>query len=239
MAGVLYPLKRVLERTAGHDEIYDANYYNHVDNVMNESNEVIADSIVSTFGPKAILDVGCGTGALLMALTRRGVKTSGLEYSSAALNVCHSRGLDVKRFDLEHDRMEQPKVDVVISTEVAEHLPPAIADRFVDALCASAPIVVITAATPGQGGTDHVNEQPHEYWIEKFRQRGLVYRQELSERWRRNWVKAGTAPCYSANVMIFQSKESLVEDLAAQRVPTTGVDRPVPAAEAAQPAVTQ
>ena len=81
MAGVLYPLKRVLERTAGHDEIYDANYYNHVDNVMNESNEVIANSIVSTFGPKAILDVGCGTGALLMALTRRGVKTSGLEYS--------------------------------------------------------------------------------------------------------------------------------------------------------------
>jgi hypothetical protein len=39
--------------------------------------------------------------------------------------------------------------------------------------------------------------------------------------------------------MIFQSKESLVEDLAAQRVPTTGVDRPVPAAGAGQPAVTQ
>jgi hypothetical protein len=29
-------------------------------------------------------------------------------------------------------------------------------------------IVVITHATPGQGGYHHVNEQPAEYWVEQF-----------------------------------------------------------------------
>ena len=29
--------------------------------------------------------------------------------------------------------------------------------------------VIFTAALPGQGGTHHVNEQPHEFWDELFR----------------------------------------------------------------------
>jgi hypothetical protein len=33
---------------------------------------------------------------------------------------------------------------------------------------------VFSAAIPGQGGVNHINEQPPKYWVEKFWRRGFV-----------------------------------------------------------------
>jgi hypothetical protein len=62
----------------------------------------------------------------------------------------------------------------------------------------------MTAATPGQGGTEHVNEQPNEYWIEKFRHRGFALDRETTDRIRRDWARAETAGFYHSNLMIFR-----------------------------------
>ena len=62
------------------------------------------------------------------------------------------------------------KYDMAMSLEVAEHLPEESADGFVKGLCMSSDIVLFSAAHPGQGGDGHINEQPKEYWIEKFAQ---------------------------------------------------------------------
>jgi hypothetical protein len=35
--------------------------------------------------------------------------------------------------------------------------------------------VIMSGATPGQGGYHHVNEQPREYWIDKFAEYGFTY----------------------------------------------------------------
>jgi hypothetical protein len=58
--------------------------------------------------------------------------------------------------------------DLVQSLEVAEHLPETAADQFVDSLVRHGRLVLFSAATPGQGGENHINEQPWEYWREKF-----------------------------------------------------------------------
>jgi SAM-dependent methyltransferase len=225
---IIFAVKGMMEQTAAHDEIYDETYYGHVDQIMAGSCEAISESIVEHFQPKTVLDVGCGTGGLIMALRARGVNAFGLEYSQAALRLCRARGLDVRQFDLEHDSGDGRKVDVVVSLEVAEHLPEHIADRFVDLLCASAPIVVMTAATPGQGGTDHVNEQPHEYWIEKFAKRGLTYQKDASMEWRALWTRLGAAPCYCANVMIFRTAVSSLLKIDELGVTQVGQDIPMP-----------
>jgi hypothetical protein len=95
--------------------------------------------------------------------------------------------------------------DVVISVEVAEHLPEASADRYVDFLCAaSARWVILTAATPGQGGIDHVNEQPNEYWIAKLAARGFIHTRDLSQRWRAEWKAQSICTWYYNNVMVFE-----------------------------------
>ena len=78
---------------------------------------------------------------------------------------------------------------MVISLEVAEHIPEKFADHFVRTLITMAKkAVVITAAPPGQGGTDHVNEQPYEYWIDRFNLAGASYSRELTEAFRNEWA---------------------------------------------------
>jgi len=202
---------RQLERTARHDEIYDATYYaKYIEPEMARSVEVIADSIVSAMSPSTAVDIGCGTGGLLQALRQRGVQCTGFEYSVAAIDVCRERALDVHRFDIEHDPFPGTRADVVVSTEVAEHLPERCARKYVELLTRTSNTCVITAAIPGQGGTDHVNEQPNEYWIERFEDRDYRYDREVTFRWRREWPERHVSSHFAGNVMVFRNDQSSV-----------------------------
>jgi len=203
-------LIRVLEQTAEHDEIYDADYYNEVvEKYMAESSDTIADTIIQAFSPRTAVDVGCGTGLLLLAMKNRGVSVHGLEYSQTALSIARQRGIDVTKFDLEHDTLPPKfKAEVVISTEVAEHLPESCAGRFVDILRRIAHNVVLTAAQPGSlcTGTDHVNEQTNEYWIAKFETHNLKFESDLTYQWRQEWEARGVSACYFQNLMVFRNR---------------------------------
>jgi SAM-dependent methyltransferase len=192
-------------RYASHDDLYDAPYFTALDRHARRSAPAMAESIVGDFSPARVLDVGCGTGVLLAELRARGVLVDGLEYSQAAVDYCERRGLTVRRVNLEQTVPLDMGggYDLVVSMEVAEHLPANVADRFVSLLCRSERVVVFTAAVPGQGGRDHVNEQPHAYWIAKFAQHGFRHDVERSARWRAQWTARGVTWYYTQNVMIF------------------------------------
>jgi len=82
--------------------------------------------------------------------------------------------------------------------------------------CNSAGLVFFTAATPGQGGHGHVNEQAHDYWIAMFAQRGFHLdadstsrlRDDLSGRIRQIWW-------FTKNAFIF--RRPLTPDPAASK----------------------
>lgn len=195
-------------RLLGHDWIYNAEYYaKDIEGPAVRSAGSIADAILQEFQARRVIDVGCGTGALLAALRDRGCEVYGLEYAEAALQYCRARRLNVAKFDLEKDAFSaQQTFDVAVSMEVAEHLPETMAERYVDLLTRLAQIVVFTAAPPGQGGADHVNEQPPAYWISRFQQRGFAHAEALSQRWRERWQAAGDVEsCYYHNLMIFRA----------------------------------
>lgn len=63
--------------------------------------------------------------------------------------------------------------DLAISMEVAEHLPESAADLFVQSLCSLSDAALFSAAVPGQGGNNHINEQWPDYWGRKFSQQGF------------------------------------------------------------------
>jgi SAM-dependent methyltransferase len=165
----------------------------------------MARTIVEHFHPHSVVDIGCGTGALLVAFRDLGCSVSGLEYAEAGLRYCRERNLEVRKFDIERQVLKKAaRSDLAVSFEVAEHLAEKRADRFVDLLCSLAPVVVCSAAKPGQGGLDHVNCQPQSYWIEKFERRGYRFDCVAADVLRVEWRAQGVTFWYYENVMVFR-----------------------------------
>jgi SAM-dependent methyltransferase len=198
-------------RPQGHQETYDSKYYEFIEFTSTWSREAMAESIARDLAPRHAIDLGCGTGALLEALRARAVQVTGLEYSDVAIQRCCERPLKVRKFGIGRNRLPRRLRgrDLAISLEVAEHLPARLADRFVKLLTTAGDTVVMSAATPGQGGTNHFNEQPHDYWIEKMARRGFDMDHDLSLRWRAEW-QGKTADWYHANVMVFRRRPKCV-----------------------------
>lgn len=138
--------------------LYDEQFYRSTRAGARSSAQVLAPLLVETFAPKSVIDVGCGEGWLVRALNESCKATGVDQHPDAALHVNLARP-------------PYPTLgpyDLAVSLEVAEHLAAEVADVFVGWLVDLAPTVVFSAATPGQGGTGHLNEQPAGYWAEKF-----------------------------------------------------------------------
>jgi 2-polyprenyl-3-methyl-5-hydroxy-6-metoxy-1,4-benzoquinol methylase len=85
-------------------------------------------------GPRSVIDIGCGTGALIEALQGKGCSLVGIDNAEAALEFCRARG-PTQRFDLENRAiLADSGWDAVVSLEVAEHLSERCADAFVATL---------------------------------------------------------------------------------------------------------
>jgi SAM-dependent methyltransferase len=156
------------------------------------------------------VDVGAGTGAFAAEAQRRGRRVQACEYLRAARWMARRQGVDCRSLDLDADppaRLDGP-FDLAYCFEVAEHVPAPLGDRLVVALADLAPLVVFTAAPPGQmesGGGGHVNEQPKEYWIERFARHAMDYDAELSDRVARAFDEEQVPAFWlSQNVMVFR-----------------------------------
>jgi SAM-dependent methyltransferase len=143
----------------------------------------VAESILTAF-PKArsFADVGAGTGTYAAELRRRGVRTVACENSVFGRAFSYYQRLPSRPFDLgRQEPARLPLTDVAYCFEVGEHLPHELGDRLV-AYLARFPSVLFTAAHPGQGGDDHINEQPKAYWIERFARNGMELDPERTDR---------------------------------------------------------
>jgi hypothetical protein len=94
--------------------------------------------------------------------------------------------------------------DLCCSIEVAEHLPEESADVFVETLCGLSNTIFFTAAVENQGGHGHINEQPNEYWIEKFSAFGFKYKEALTKQMRQEMNDNKVVWWISNNLMIFR-----------------------------------
>lgn len=187
--------------------LYRGGYFGMVEATSTQSAGPMAKSLVTEFRPRRVVDYGCGTGALIAAFRSHGVEAVGTEWSPVAQRRCAAKGVEALRVDLRQPPSAPPldRASLATSFEVAEHLPASAASMFVHLLCETAPLVAFSAATPGQGGQGHINEQPHSYWIDFFRREGFAFDHEISEKLRLEWSQSGVACWYSDNLMIFRS----------------------------------
>jgi len=73
---------------------------------------------------------------------------------------------------VDHYRLDIAQWDLVICTEAAEHVPESTGIRLVELLTRISPLILWSAAVPGQGGTGHITERPREFWMEQFGKHG-------------------------------------------------------------------
>jgi len=136
-------------------------------------------SALTTHFPDAskLADVGSGSGAFAAEAMRRGKNVIACEHNLHGRKMAIRQGVNCVPFDLtKHPPTDFPgMVDLAYCLEVAEHLPPLLGEALVAFMAALAPVVVFTAAQPGQGGQGHINEQPKAYWIERFAAKHMRY----------------------------------------------------------------
>ena len=144
-------------------ELYAPEFFVGRSETVTRSAMVVVPIVRDLLAPQSVLDLGCGQGEWLDAF--------GLE---------DARGIDIAapfqhmRRDLTDPLYLGRTFDLVVCLEVAEHLPVEAADTLVDTIVRHGRTVMFSAAVPGQEGKGHVNCQPHEYWHEKFRERGYA-----------------------------------------------------------------
>jgi SAM-dependent methyltransferase len=129
----------------------------------------IADALATALSFYTVVDLGCGNGYILERLKSQWHKAvQGYDGSTAATTY----GDYIKVADLTQP-LAIGKFDLVICTELGEHLPPSAADTLVGTICNTADsLVFFSAALVGYGGYLHSNEQPTEYWIARFKRHG-------------------------------------------------------------------
>lgn len=132
--------------------------------------------VLKAFQPQSLADFGCGLGHFVSAAQQAGVaRVLGLDGTWAQSDPLFSIG-DPGSFqavDLTQPIHLQQRYDVALCLEVAEHLPASAADTLVENLTRASDIIVFSAAIPGQGGVNHINEQWLPYWQQKFVARGF------------------------------------------------------------------
>jgi len=70
-----------------------------------------------------LLDIGCGEGVLLDNIRSLGFDVAGIDYSERAVEMCHTKNLDVVCLDIEGQGFPfNEEFDIVIASEIIEHL---------------------------------------------------------------------------------------------------------------------
>ena len=142
----------------------DAPYTDHFFKDLHDGSDRSAREIIplvfELIRPRSVIDVGCGSGTWLAVCQEFGVEdilgVDGDYVDEKILTIPKSR---FSPRDLRKPFQIGRRFDLVLSLEVAEHLPAESAGSFIDSLTAHGDVVLFSAAIPHQGGMRHLNEQ--------------------------------------------------------------------------------
>lgn len=191
--------------------MYDSTFYDTIRDGCRSSAAVVAPivkGLLSLPAPR-VIDVGCGEGWWAQAFADLGAEVIGIDGA-------HVNDSPLGDRFIRHDLLEPlpshlaGRFDLAVSLEVAEHLPPERAASFVRDLCSLAPVVLFSAAIPGQGGTGHVNEQWPGYWVDHFLEAGFTVSGAL--RWM-IWDDDRVENWYRQNLLIAAKEVPLLPPL--------------------------
>jgi SAM-dependent methyltransferase len=181
------------------------------------SAQVVMPYVISLCQPKSVADFGCGVGSWLQACRECGID----DVTGVDGEYVHNQLLMIPPESFVSADLTQPidlsrTFDLVLSLEVAEHLPAAAARTFVETLTRHGVVILFSAAIPSQGGVHHTNEQWAQYWSSLFGDCGFVCVDCLRDVF---WDTKTVEWWYRQNMFLYVAKDCLSKypDLVVER----------------------
>jgi SAM-dependent methyltransferase len=148
---------------------YDGSFFESQSQTSRRSAERIVPIVTEALRPRSVVDVGCGVGTWLAAFIASGVDdVLGIDGDYVSLAQLQIPAEKFQPLDLRKPLRIERRFDLAMSLEVAEHLPAARSESLIADLVRLAPAVLFSAAIPGQGGNDHINERWQHEWAAMF-----------------------------------------------------------------------
>lgn len=184
--------------------MYSDEFYDAIAKGCVSSARVVVPEILHLIQPVSVIDVGCGQGWWLSVFAGYDCEVMGIDgdyVNRSGLAIPHDR---FKPYDLEQEFFLEEKFDLAISLEVAEHLSESAADGFIRSLTRLAPVILFSAAIPGQQGNGHINLKWPSWWVEKFNTNGFDVSGAL--RWK-FWDDRRIENWYRQNILLCVNKD--------------------------------
>lgn len=182
----------------------DVKYFHSQETHNLKAPGIIVPFLIEQYKPTSILDVGCGIGTFLYIFQKEGIEDIlGIDGEWVDISKLYISRDKFKTADLESGFDLKRKFDLILCLEVAEHLNENAANRFIKSLTDHGDIIIFSAALPGQGGDNHLNEKPFAYWQKKFEQYDYFFADIFRERF---WNNENVNWWYKQNMFLVVKK---------------------------------
>lgn len=184
------------------DVIYNDSYFAAEEAWTEPSARAVVDIILKAFPVRSVADVGCGSAVYLRFFKEAGVEIKGYEGSPAAIQRAHVDKSFIEQCDLTQPLAPSRRYELVICFEVAEHLPFEASETMARNVASLSDHILFSAAQPGQGGVDHINEQPCSFWQQHFEALGYRLDENATAHLRAEFGKQGSVWWLEKNLIV-------------------------------------
>ncbi len=194
--------------------IYNDTFFDYIDASASASASAFVEYLYPLLRPGSVLDLGSGRGVWLAHWKAAGAsRILGVDGDYVDRETLAIPKASFHAADLTSPVVPGQRFDLAQSLEVGEHLPLSASETLIDSLTAASDIVLFSAAVPGQGGENHINEQPLSFWQALFADRGYhaydCIRPVMAD-------KRDVAPWYRYNAVLYanaQGRTALPESI--------------------------
>jgi hypothetical protein len=158
---------------------YSRSFYNSVTSRAMLASRLVFEAVETNYQPDSIIDIGSGDGIWMKTFASRTEikRLCAVDLPGSTFKELQSidRQIEYKTIDFEIEMLENREpFDLAICVEVIEHISTQRALALLDWISVNCHAIIFSGATPGQGGTQHINEQKQEYWLSKMISLGFI-----------------------------------------------------------------
>lgn len=191
--------------------VYTPSFYKVLQVDARGSAQEIVPLILDLIHPQSVVDAGCGVGSWLSVFRDLGVEdvlgVDGAWVDQRMLEIPPDKFLT---YDLTKPLRLDRSFDLVMSLEVAQHIPEEAVETFVDSLTRLGPVILFSSAIPLQGPPAlNQNGQWPEYWVQHFEKHSYEVIDYVRSK---IWNNEAVGGWYAQNMLLFVRRDYVEGD---------------------------